>query len=209
MTSDCCFPEHIRAHRDVVSYAPPDVPPARVPPRIHLAGPSARAVAAASRPAANGTPNQAPELPPSVQRRRGAEPSVVGYVERIALPSWGIAAISAKVDTGAETSALHVQELRMRGATRVSFHVFHDDDDELEPLPVEARIVRRGLVRSSNGHTEERLFVRTSLTLGGRSQSVEIGLVDRSQMEFRMLVGRSALEGSYLVDPSRRYVTGE
>ncbi len=133
---------------------------------------------------------------------------MVGYVERIALPSWGIARISAKVDTGAETSALHVQELRTRGATRVSFHVFHDDDEALEPLPVEARIVRRGLVRSSNGHTEERLFVRTSLTLGGRSQSVEIGLVDRSQMEFRMLVGRSALEGAYLVDPSRRYVTG-
>jgi hypothetical protein len=165
-------------------------------------------VSAASRLPVNGAPTQAAELPPSAQRRRGVEPSVVGYVERIALPSWGIVRISAKVDTGAETSALHVQELSLHGATRVSFRVFHDEDDELEPVPVEARIVRRGLVRSSNGHTEERLFVRTSLTLAGRSQSVEIGLVDRSQMEFRMLVGRSALEGAYLVDPSRRYVTG-
>lgn len=126
---------------------------------------------------------------------------MVGYVERVTLPGWGLAGLSAKIDTGAETSALHVEKMRCVGATRVAFEVAASEEDE--PIAVEARIVRRGLVRSSNGHTEERVFVRTSLTLGGRSQSVEIGLVDRSQMEYRMLVGRAALAGMFLVDPSR------
>lgn len=147
------------------------------------------------------------ELPSSARRARERAPLVLGYVELVSLPSWGVAGIAAKVDTGAETSALHVRDLRLRGATRVCFSVF-DGDEARDPVPVEARLVRRGLVRSSNGHTEERLFVRTSVTLGGRSHSVEIGLVDRSQMEFRMLIGRSALESGYLVDPSRRFLAG-
>lgn len=134
--------------------------------------------------------------------RSVAELSVIGYIERITLPSWGVRALSAKIDTGAETSALHVESLRNVGATRVAFEVSTSDEDH-ELVTVEARVVRRGLVRSSNGHTEERVFVSTSLTLGGRSQTVEIGLVDRSQMEYRMLVGRSALAGVFLVDPSR------
>lgn len=131
---------------------------------------------------------------------------VIGYLEQIALPQWGLERVTAKVDTGADTSALHVEELSLVGSTRVAFTVIDEGSPPLLRRPLQARIVRYGCVRSSNGAEEERIFVRTAVRLAGCSRTVEIGLVDRSRMQFRMLLGRSALEGAYLVDPARSYL---
>lgn len=134
-----------------------------------------------------------------------AIPQVVGYLERVTLPRWGLA-LTAKVDTGADTSALHAEDVQALGTTRVAFTVPPDADAGVA-LPVQARIVRRGLVRCSSGDEEERIFVRTAITLGDRTQVVELGLVDRSRMQHRMLLGRSALGGSFLVDPGRVFLS--
>lgn len=149
-----------------------------------------------------------PERPRQPVPAGGGERLVVGYLEPIELPRWGIPRVVAKLDTGADTSALHVEGLELVGATGVSFVVWADGG-AAEPTPhtIRARIARRGWIRSSNGATEERLFVRTPLRLGGRLRTVEFGLVDRSHMQQRMLLGRSALEGTYLVDPGRSYLT--
>ncbi|NLE88428.1 MAG: ATP-dependent zinc protease [Myxococcales bacterium] len=142
-----------------------------------------------------------PRRVPGVPERAGAL-VVIGYLERVALPGWGVTALTAKVDTGADTSALHVDDLRAVGSTRVAFRVGGDDGATRE---VQARIARRGWVRCSSGEEEERVFVRTALSLGGKTRVVELGLVDRSRMQQRMLLGRSALEGWFLVDPSRTF----
>lgn len=130
----------------------------------------------------------------------------MGYVETVELPRWGVPRMIAKLDTGADTSALHVESLELVGATGVLFTVLADAASGPVRHTIRARIARRGWIRSSNGATEERLFVRTSLRLAGRSRTVELGLVDRSRMQHRMLLGRSALEGAYLVDPARSYL---
>ncbi len=142
-----------------------------------------------------------PRRVPGAPERAGAL-LVIGYLERVALPGWGVPALTAKVDTGADTSALHVAELRAVGSTRVVFQVGGDDGETRE---IQARIARRGWVRCSSGEEEERVFVRTALLLGGKTRVVELGLVDRSRMQHRMLLGRSALEGWCLVDPSRAF----
>ncbi len=136
----------------------------------------------------------------------GGKPVIVGYVERVALRRWGVGSIAAKVDTGAESCALHVERLDHVGTTRVRFEVLFGRGAKARRVSAVARVVRRGLVRVSNGETRERIFVRTALTLAGRTQTVEVGLVDREQMIYRMLIGRSALDG-YLVDPTRKYLT--
>ena len=73
-------------------------------------------------------------------------------------------------------------------------------------MTVEAKVVRRGRVRASSGESELRLFVRATLQIGPVAEEVELSLVSRERMRFRMLLGRSALARRFLVDAGKIYV---
>lgn len=129
---------------------------------------------------------------------------VIGWSEYVDLPDWGIRRLRAKVDTGARTSALHVDGIEELPGGRVHFEVVLHRKKRDRRIRVETRIQRRGRVRSSTGHYTTRIFVKTHLRLGPTEHEIELSLVDREKMLHRMLLGRSALEGHYLVDVSRR-----
>lgn len=131
-------------------------------------------------------------------------PITVGWNELIDLPGWGAEGIRAKIDTGARSSSLHVEHLDRIDAELVGFDLPVGRGKRRTLVPVEAEISRVSRVRSSNGHYTTRIFVETRLTLGGFTRRVEINLVDRGDMQFPMLIGRTALAGRYLVDPSHR-----
>lgn len=61
-------------------------------------------------------------------------------------------------------------------------------------------------VADSSGHRAPRVFIRTGLRLAGVEREVEINLTDRCGMLFPMLVGRTALQGVFTVDPARSFV---
>jgi hypothetical protein len=133
---------------------------------------------------------------------------VLGVIETVNVPAWGVFGIEARVDTGAETSALHVENLKRLPGRRVSFEV---------KLPKKARqrattahvvapVARSGRVRSSNGSVSTRVFVAARVEIGSILRRIEIGLVDRRRMTYPMLLGRSALAGYFLVDPGRERV---
>jgi hypothetical protein len=134
-------------------------------------------------------------------------PLVVGWTEYVALPDWGITAVRAKMDTGARSSALHVEEIEPVGQGRVAFDVVIDRRRSHRRKRVTARVRRRARVRSSNGHYEARLFVATRMRLGPIEREVEFSLVDRSRMIHRVLLGRTALEDVF-VDVSHRHLLG-
>ncbi len=137
---------------------------------------------------------------------------VVGWRETLALPALGIVAIRAKVDSGARSSALHVEhaeEFTERGEPWIRFAVQLGVPGVPEPHYSSCRIVDRRPVTDSGGHTAERIFIRTAIELAGRSWSAEINLTNRRNMLFPMLLGRTAMAGRLLVDPSRAFVFGE
>jgi len=141
-------------------------------------------------------------MPPPTPSRK----VVVGWNERVALPEWRIASLRAKVDTGARSSALHVDNLAPLPGRRVKFDIVVSDTGRRRRHVV-ARVSRTGHVRSSTGHGAIRYFVRTMVRLGPIEREVELSLVDRSAMRFRMLLGRTALSG-LLVDPARAGLLG-
>ena len=130
--------------------------------------------------------------------------ALVGWSEYVDLPDWGVRGLKAKIDTGARSSALHVEDIEPLRGGRVRFVVIVHKEKRDRHVHVEARVVRRSRVRSSTGHYEYRYFVATTLRLGGIEREIEISLVDREKMRFRMLIGRTALAGAFIVDPSKR-----
>jgi ribosomal protein S6--L-glutamate ligase len=134
------------------------------------------------------------------------EPIVIGWTELVDLPDWKIRRLRAKIDTGARTSALHVERIQELAGGRVRFDVVLHREKRDRRVHVTTRIVKRGRVRSSNGETETRYFVRTRMRLGPVERDVEVSLVDRGKMIHRMLLGRTALSGPFLVDVDRRMV---
>jgi len=136
------------------------------------------------------------------------EPRVIGTAEYVDFPDWRIRSLRAKVDTGARTSALHVENVLELPGARVRFDVRLHRSDTTARTTVEAKVSRRGLVRVSSGIAETRIFVQVRVRLGGVGQSIEVGLVDRRNMIYRMLLGRAALERRYVVDVTKRYALG-
>jgi len=134
---------------------------------------------------------------------------VLGWRECLALPELGIAEIRAKVDTGARSSALHVEALETGfrdGREWVRF-ALGDDCIALRRW-VEAPVLDRRQVTDSGGHRSERIFVRTLLRLDGSDWPIDMNLTRRTRMLFPMLLGRTAIAGRFLVDPSRSYTLG-
>ena len=128
------------------------------------------------------------------------EPLKVGWREWVALPEFNVAAVKAKIDTGARTSALHayrIEPFRRAGALWIKF--------ELQPLQriqtirvvCEAPAVDERVVKNSGGGVERRYIVRTLVRLGEASWPIELALANRDQMKGRALVepGRSYLLG--------------
>jgi hypothetical protein len=135
-----------------------------------------------------------------------ARPVRIGWAERVDLPAWGIVGLRAKVDTGARSSALHVDRIEELDRDRVRFEVVLDRRHPDHRVTVETRIVRRALVRPSTGHSAVRLFVMAPVRIGPVEHEIEVSLAGRERMIFRMLIGRSALTSLFLVDVSERYV---
>lgn len=129
-----------------------------------------------------------------------------GWREIVALPDFGIERLRAKIDTGARTSSLHasnIETFENDGVPWVRFGLTCEDGiDRLCEAP---RVARR-VITSSNGEAQERLIVKTQLSMGTQTFRAEFSLADRSDMLFPMLVGRTALRRRFLVDSARSFL---
>jgi hypothetical protein len=137
-------------------------------------------------------------------------PLVIGWKEMVALPDWGVPRLRMKVDTGARTSAIDV----------LGYDIVEDDPGgrlvdlrlALDPRHLErVTVVRTPLlamvvVSNSGGQRECRPLVETTMRLGPVTKRVRLTVANRATMRFRMLLGRQALLGDFLVDVSKKYL---
>jgi hypothetical protein len=141
--------------------------------------------------------------PPRVRR--------VGWREYLALPELGVRRIKAKIDTGARSSALHafnVERFRRGGKILVRFAIHPLQRSHKKVVVAEAEMIDERVVRSSNGVHDLRPVIATTVELLGQAWPIELTLAARDAMGFRMLLGRQALIGRFLIDPGRSYVAG-
>ena len=136
----------------------------------------------------------------------------IGWREWLSLPELGIPAIKAKIDTGAKTSALHtfhIESFKQNSKEYVRFEI-HPLQKNLDIIiKCVSPILDKRVVKDSGGHSEDRFDISTPMHLGELTIPIEITLTNREDMQFRMLLGRSALiKANIEVDPSTSYLFG-
>ncbi len=139
------------------------------------------------------------------------EKHVIGWREWVSFPELGIDAIKAKVDTGARTSVIHAyvtETFVERGRARVRFGVHPLQQKKQPEIMCVADILDQRLVSDSGGHREKRYVIETNVRLGDQIWPIEATLTNRDTMMFRVLLGRTALRGRFIVDSGRSYVFG-
>jgi len=127
--------------------------------------------------------------------------SIFGWVERVLVGTSRLE-MTAKLDTGAETSSLHatrIRRYRKSGKSWIQFTVAERTSGRRlvfrRPL---ARTVR---IKEHDGSNQKRPVVEVEVCLGAHLRRVEVSLVDRSEFEHPVLLGRNFLAGGFVVDP--------
>lgn len=133
-------------------------------------------------------------------------PAVIGETAVIKEVSTGVEYM-ARVDTGAAVSSIHVQpgdvviedespKPEKNIAKKVRLRL---DNGEGQKAWVETQIEDYAEVRSANG-AEHRYQVRLPLQCGDVLKYAVVNLNDRSEMTYRLLLGRDFLRDNFLVD---------
>jgi hypothetical protein len=136
----------------------------------------------------------------------------LGWREWTALPEIGIKRLKCKVDTGARTSALHafyVETYTKGNIVRVRFGIHPLQGQRHREIHCDAPVLDQRQVTDSGGHREVRVVIKTPICMGDRTWPIELTLTNRDSMTFRMLLGRTAIKGGYLVDPAASYLMGK
>ena len=138
------------------------------------------------------------------------EKLVLGWREWASLDDLNIKKIKVKVDTGARTSALHANNLKIikRGAKQFVEFDLKPLQDGGRTVHCRAPLVGQKTVKSSTGTSTVRPVIETAIHIGEYRWKIEVTLVNRDIMGFRMLLGRQAMRGNFLVDPGKSFVLG-
>ena len=133
---------------------------------------------------------------------------IIGWREWVKLPDFGVRWIKAKVDSGARSSSLHatsIEEFIKDGQEWVRFNVHPWQKKIDRVVQVEAPVLEYRSIRSSSGVASRRPVIVTTVVILGRRCSMEVTLANRSKMGFRMLLGREAFRGLFLLDAGNSY----
>jgi hypothetical protein len=133
---------------------------------------------------------------------------LIGNLELCSLPDLGITDLEVRVDTGAKTSSMHVENIRRfrkKGQLYVEFDLHPDIYNIEQTIKTSAPVVDSRKIKSSNGGSEQRYVIQTLFLIGGRSWPIQITLTNREEMSYLMLLGREGMGDRVYVDPSRAF----
>ena len=115
----------------------------------------------------------------------------------------------ARLDTGAATSSLHVDEEELferDGEKWVRFIVSVPGEEQAKRVRISAPLVRTARIKVAGGESEVRKVVRLNVKIGDRKLRTEFSLSNRDNMHCPVLLGRNALQELGWVDAGRTYL---
>jgi len=134
---------------------------------------------------------------------------IIGREEWCTLSELQIPAILARIDSGAKTSSIQATKIELvdsKGEQWVKF-VVHPIQKNVElSVHCKAKLVETRSIKGSFGISEDRFVIKTPITIEDDTFEIEFSLANRDTMKFKMLLGREAIIGRYLINPAERYV---
>ena len=147
-----------------------------------------------------------PAAPVAATPVLAGELSVRGAVEW-AFVEPGEVFLKARIDSGAETSSMHAENIQLvekDGKRYVRFSIQHPDTKEL--IPLERRLHRRIVVKQNvDAPPDRRYVVRMWVSVGKTRSWLDVSLSDRNDFEYALLLGRDLLMDEFVIDVSKRY----
>ena len=145
------------------------------------------------------------ELPPMATTAGKMHLPIVGAVEWATVEPVSLA-LEARIDTGAETSAIHAEDIQVvekDGKRYVRFNLLNPQSGE--KIAMEERVRRKVLIKQPDAEPDRRYVVELWLSLGELRSLVEVTLSDRLDYEYPLLIGRNFLVDTVIVDVSRHH----
>jgi len=135
---------------------------------------------------------------------------IIGRKEKITLEEWGLKNITAKIDTGAYTSAIHCEytQVKMLGGKEVlEFIVLSPSHKLYKHQLISTERFSRKKVKNSFGQVEIRYKVSTKIRIFDQAFEAEFTLSERSKMKNPILLGRKLLKGRFLIDVDKVHLS--
>ena len=130
---------------------------------------------------------------------------IVGWVEKAAVTRDNVI-LKAKIDTGARNSSLHcgcITTTQENGEKKIRLKLTTYKGETLE---LEKKVIRRAKVKRHDGKMQIRDVIKLDICLGSVRKEVEVNLIDRTGLNYQLLIGRSFLDGDFLVDPGKQFL---
>ena len=126
----------------------------------------------------------------------------IGWKEIIDLPELGLFNIPVKIDTGARTSVLHADQIRIFEKDNQMYIncLLTVNSNTAENKEVTLPVYKEKIIKSSFGEEEKRYVVLTKIKLFDQIFDIKLSFRDRSAMAFPMLLGRNFIHKKFLVD---------
>jgi len=133
--------------------------------------------------------------------------TIIGRQDKVDLPELGLLNIEVKIDTGAYTSSINCSRVKVKvidGVKTLTFYIAGSRIHEKKARRFSTTAFEQRKIRSSNGITETRYVIDTSIVLFGKKKKLELSLADRSKMKFPILLGRKFLTDRFVVNVSEK-----
>lgn len=136
---------------------------------------------------------------------------IIGRLEYISFPLFGIENIEAKIDTGAYNGSIHassIQEIERDGTKLLSFRLIDETHPQYQDKDFVVQDFRQKKIISSNGASEIRYLIKIPFVLGGQEFVSEFSLSNREALRRPVLLGRKNIKKHFLVDAAKKFVLG-
>ncbi len=134
---------------------------------------------------------------------------IIGRLEYIDLPDFGLKNIVAKIDTGAYNGAIHtngVVEKEVDGKMVIEFSLLDERHPEFREDIYQVDDFEKRKVKNSNGDVELRYVVPTKIFLAGHEIPVKLSLSNRKSLRYPVLLGRKIIKNLFVVDVGQKFV---